>query len=264
MTWMTVVTNLMRDDLRVRLKSYGLPSSSGVYQIQNIKNKKVYVGSSCNIRSRIQSHFKMLEVGNHHSHKLQRSYNRSACKDIFVPSVIELVDDVSHLKEREQEWIDRLDAYNSGYNCSALSDNPKYTTKKSTKAKNKEKGRLAYDRFWEVYDEERVKAGYNFMFNVREQLYKPTTIHSISSLLEFATGLYASKDYSFSVGYKNGYAYVDVYGADQRRFVEYGWRNNNPYVGKEMTDLIRYCLAKDGTLDESLHAILPCENIKWI
>ena len=57
-----------------------LPKSSGIYIIKNAKTKKVYVGSSIDITSRVRNHIKDLNRGIHHSMKLQRSFNKHGHK----------------------------------------------------------------------------------------------------------------------------------------------------------------------------------------
>ncbi len=49
---------------------------SGVYAIKNNVNGKCYVGSSANIRNRVICHKSTLRNGKHHSHKLQRAWEK--------------------------------------------------------------------------------------------------------------------------------------------------------------------------------------------
>jgi hypothetical protein len=74
---------------------------SGIYKIENLQNHKVYIGSSKNMYTRLYQHEKMLQKGIHHSIKLQRSYDVSNDKTIFEYSIIEVVEDISKLKDRE-------------------------------------------------------------------------------------------------------------------------------------------------------------------
>ena len=137
----------------------------GVYKIENTKNHKVYIGSSKDIYNRWKQHIKMLEAGKHHSYKLQRVYDRLKDKSILNFSIIENVSDESKLKTREQYYIDKYDAFNTGYNCSALSDNPKYTSRKTRKSslqKLKKQRKLECSELYEEFDKLYSKATFKF------------------------------------------------------------------------------------------------------
>lgn len=108
----------------------------GVYKIENINNGKKYIGSSKDIEKRFYQHRRDLENKTHHSVKLQHAWSKAKNKDIFLFDVVEVVDDISALKEREQYYIDLFDAYYGGYNCSLKVDNPRYA-KKNLDKKNK-------------------------------------------------------------------------------------------------------------------------------
>lgn len=78
-----------------------------IYKIINLVNDKIYVGSTKDFNRRIKTHFRLLESNNHHSNKLQNSFNKYGI-DNFLTQVIEEVDDENKLIEREQYWIDIL------------------------------------------------------------------------------------------------------------------------------------------------------------
>lgn len=94
---------------------------SGIYKITNKITGKCYVGSTKDFNKRWKRHFKDLREGKHHSIKLQRSYNKYG-EDVFV---CEVVEEVPYTKdvilEREQFWINKLDAYEHGYNIGEAS-----------------------------------------------------------------------------------------------------------------------------------------------
>lgn len=81
-------------------------NNSGIYKISNLINKKIYIGSSCNLQKRKTSHFNNLLKNKHHSMYLQRAYNKYG-KDSFIFEVIEFCTKES-LKNREQFYIDNL------------------------------------------------------------------------------------------------------------------------------------------------------------
>lgn len=90
----------------------------GIYKIQNKLNNKIYIGSSVKLEARQQRHFKNLLEGNHHSNKLQNSYNKYGFEN-FVFEVIESYQEIDNneLISREQYWIDFYNSYYDGYNC---------------------------------------------------------------------------------------------------------------------------------------------------
>ena len=47
-----------------------------LYHITNLINNKTYIGKTNNIDRRISRHFSDLKKGQHHSHKLQRAFNK--------------------------------------------------------------------------------------------------------------------------------------------------------------------------------------------
>ncbi len=87
---------------------------SGIYKIINLVTNKVYVGSSSDLIGRSYTHFNDLSNGNHHSIKLQRSYNKHG-RDTFIFEIIELCE-IPDLIKREQFYIDTFDSYKLGYN----------------------------------------------------------------------------------------------------------------------------------------------------
>lgn len=95
---------------------------SGIYKITNSINGKFYVGSAVNLKKRFGHHYGYLKRGNHCNRKLQRSWNKHG-SSVFEFSVLELVPLLDDLINREQYWIDALDAVNLGYNMSPTAGN---------------------------------------------------------------------------------------------------------------------------------------------
>lgn len=83
----------------------------GIYQINNIINGKKYIGSSVNIMSRWEQHLNNLNYNTHHSHLLQKDWDKYSIQD-FAFQVLEVVEDKRKLLEREQDWIDSEDFEN--------------------------------------------------------------------------------------------------------------------------------------------------------
>jgi group I intron endonuclease len=90
-------------------------ASSGIYQIRNTANGKVYIGSAVNLRTRLQYHRSYLARGKHVNQKLQRAWIKYG-GDAFELTAIEYVNDPARLLEREQHWIDSTRAVDKGYN----------------------------------------------------------------------------------------------------------------------------------------------------
>ena len=62
--------------------------SCGIYKIVNIKNNKIYIGSSINLDNREYKHFWMLGKNIHDNNYLQHSYNKYG-KDTFCFDIVE-------------------------------------------------------------------------------------------------------------------------------------------------------------------------------
>lgn len=80
---------------------------SGIYKITNIKTGRMYIGSSVNITNRLSHHFSHLSKGTHHCSYLQNSYNKWG-RDSFDFDILEYVDNLDTLLEREQFYIDSI------------------------------------------------------------------------------------------------------------------------------------------------------------
>ena len=93
----------------------------GIYQIRNLLNGKIYVGSSVNLNTRRIRHFRDLRGGFHFNSHLQRAFNKYG-PDAFVFEVIEYCES-SKLIEREQFWIDYKKTSHTLYNSSPTAGN---------------------------------------------------------------------------------------------------------------------------------------------
>lgn len=93
----------------------------GVYQIKNLKNKKIYVGSTTvSFEKRLYDHLYGLNTGNHKNSYMQKSFNKHG-KQNFEFSILEVCEKEEVLN-REQYWIDKLEVLNKnkGYNINPL------------------------------------------------------------------------------------------------------------------------------------------------
>jgi hypothetical protein len=88
-----------------------------IYKIVNTHNNKLYVGSCVGHYVRKGQHYYRLRKGTHDNNHLQSAWNLYG-EESFVFDIIEFVQDVHKLIEREQYWIDTLNVCNRlfGYN----------------------------------------------------------------------------------------------------------------------------------------------------
>ena len=99
---------------------------SGIYQIKNVLNGKLYVGSAKNFDKRWKRHFKDLKNGCHSSIKLQRSFDKHG--NVFKCSILEEIPYEKELIiERENFWIKELNSKEFGYNIADASFGDTYT-----------------------------------------------------------------------------------------------------------------------------------------
>lgn len=78
---------------------------SGVYTITNLKNGKVYIGSTVNFENRWDRHKDDLRHVHHHNIYLQRAWNKSG-EDSFEFGILEYLDNINNLVKAEQFWMD--------------------------------------------------------------------------------------------------------------------------------------------------------------
>lgn len=93
---------------------------AGIYQIVNTRNGKRYIGQAVNIHKRLQGHKQKRNKGT-------RLYNAIAKYgwENFKIFLVERVDDISKLDEREQFWMDTFQSYDGdkGYNICRIASN---------------------------------------------------------------------------------------------------------------------------------------------
>ncbi len=111
-------------DYRNRIKALEYVNSAdlrqlgpAVYAIHNTMNSKVYVGSTARVGERWRTHRKQLRAARHPNRHLQAAWNEYG-ETAFEFGIIERVPDAAMLTQREQYWMDRLQACNpaNGYN----------------------------------------------------------------------------------------------------------------------------------------------------
>ena len=90
---------------------------SGIYKITCTANGKFYIGSAKDIHLRLARHKSDLSRNVHHNALLQRAVNKYG-KDVFEFEILEFVDDLESLLQREQHYLDTLNPcdINVGFN----------------------------------------------------------------------------------------------------------------------------------------------------
>lgn len=96
---------------------------AGVYQIKNLKNDKIFVASTRNLKTLKGKKFE-LEMGTSTNKKLQEEWNQFG-KDHFAFDVLEVLkkkkegyfDEKNELRKLEEKWLEHLQPYGErGYN----------------------------------------------------------------------------------------------------------------------------------------------------
>jgi hypothetical protein len=96
----------------------------GIYQIRNIVNGKIFIGSSKNLNGGLNRNRFQLEQGLHMNKQLQNDYNQFGegkfsfeVLDYLEPKEDTNYDYTEELKVLEEMWLERLQPYNEkGYN----------------------------------------------------------------------------------------------------------------------------------------------------
>lgn len=83
---------------------------TGVYCILCLKNRKIYIGQSVNIKKRFVNHRYMLRKGTHNNKNLQKAWNKYG-QEMFKFFLIEETTKKA-IHKRELWWIKTLQPYN--------------------------------------------------------------------------------------------------------------------------------------------------------
>lgn len=100
---------------------------SGVYQVKNLANGRVLLGSSLNLEGPLNRHRFMLKINSHPNKELQKDWNELG-PDQFLFEILEVVQVQDNpnfnLKDEltllEQIWLEKLEPFGErGYNVNA-------------------------------------------------------------------------------------------------------------------------------------------------
>lgn len=94
---------------------------SGIYQIKNLINGKVYIGSALNINNRWLEHRSTLRRQKHRNVLLQRAWDKYG-EESFKFMVLETVQQPKNLIAKEQAWFDQVKPFKRehGYNINPV------------------------------------------------------------------------------------------------------------------------------------------------
>ena len=99
----------------------------GVFQIKNIANGKILLGSSLNLEGPLNSHKFMLSIGSHRNTALQKDWNELGSENFIfeILEVVKVIDDPKfnlsdELTLLEQIWLEKLQPFiPNGYNINS-------------------------------------------------------------------------------------------------------------------------------------------------
>lgn len=118
----------------MEIKYNGHSTKSGIYQIRNLNNGRIYVGSAKHFKSRYYQHIATLRKGTHHNKFLQNDFNKCS-EEAFVFEVLEVVIGSSDdRKQTEQVYLDEnfLRGSDLCYNAIKTSTVYEYKAKRKT------------------------------------------------------------------------------------------------------------------------------------
>ena len=100
------------------------PPKMGVYQIRNLVNDKVFIGTALNLPGILNSNKGQLNAGSHRSKALQSEWNEFGAENFVFEVLDELAPNASSEKDYREElafleefWFDKLQPFGErGYN----------------------------------------------------------------------------------------------------------------------------------------------------
>ncbi len=110
----------------------------GIYIIGNLADNKAYIGSSIDLKSRLNKHKNDLKNNRHGNYKLQKAFNKDNSQIIVEP--IPIIDDVS-VRELEQKLIDEFISTGKLYNIAVDVSSGMTGRKHTEEALDKMRGR---------------------------------------------------------------------------------------------------------------------------
>lgn len=171
---------------------------TGVYTLINIKNGKIYIGSSKNITLRKKEHLYKLNKNKHHSITLQRAFNKYG-RESFKFKILKICSEKQLLKQ-EQMLIDKHKSYlpDKGYNICKIAGRTtgyRHTDKFKKNASEQRKG----CSFHTEYQIERIKEVHtNKIVSIKTRKKRARAVLQIN----ISTGKIIKTYYSISEAYR--------------------------------------------------------------
>ena len=108
-------------------------NTSGIYKL-NYPNGKIYIGLSCDIKRRMYEHNNSNRLNTHYQAPCDLAIKKYGTFEEI--EILELVEDINNLPERESDWINYYHSNNkeSGYNLTSGGDSSGLQGEKSPKA----------------------------------------------------------------------------------------------------------------------------------
>lgn len=129
----------------------------GIYEIRNLVNNKVYIGSSINVKARLYEHSRLLNIGKHENKHLQRAWNKYG-KDNFKFQILEKICfkkqksfTVRNLRDLETNYILKANSADSDYGYNIIPGgvgtlNLKISEERRKKISESNKGKKAWNK----------------------------------------------------------------------------------------------------------------------
>jgi len=149
----------------------GNANKGGVYQIQNLTNGKIYIGSAKFFKQRASQHQTRLNQGKHHNKHLLASWKKHGSNN-FLFEVLEVVEGTTdERRKQEQKYIDQyLDNWDQCYNL-AKKTRPEQITWSKNPEITKRKKSIILKKRWKDNEEFRKRmSGENHPFYGKPRL----------------------------------------------------------------------------------------------
>ena len=231
----------------------------GIYKIENINTGKIYIGSSKDIDTRWKEHKYRLKNNIHHSSKLQRSYNKTEDKNIFILKIIEEVECKDNLLEREQYYIDKFDSFKNGYNCIGDLNNNKHTEKYKNKLIKNQITNKEFDRFIEIHSkyEEHIQIGSVLLERLLNKYYSHSVYTNTIEMIEYFLKYYDNKIHIAEIDISsNRQYYLIIKDKKNNPFICYNLNKHEFIISKSDTNAYLQYLKNKNLYNLNIHNII--------
>lgn len=133
---------------------------SGIYQIKNIANNKIYIGSSYRVERRWLEHRYELRRNNHYNPYLQQSWNKYR-EQTFEFEILEICqpEDLVTIEQYYFDWLEPFKdrGYNIAYIAKSVMRNRKHTIEAKAKMSTSHKGCKAHNKGMPMDEKQKEK-----------------------------------------------------------------------------------------------------------